>query len=403
MAKTGFRYIALDARGRRTAGRVESVSEAEATRELARLGLTPIQIKPAKAARSIRLRRDRVTPQDIAALTREMSVLVEAKIPIARGLRSIAEHERNSRLRDMVNDIAMMIESGDKLTVAFGKYQDVFGDVYLETIRSAEKTGTLAEVTDHLADMMERSIETRQHVKRAMTYPLIVICFVALALSVIVIFVVPRFAVIFESNNVPLPLATRLIRTIGDSVRDSWWIYLIAAFGSVYATKRIWTHPAGRLRAEALLFRLPYIGEMFSAVATARFSRVLSIGLDSGIEAIEAISIAGRSTGRPLFRQESDSICERMRSGESLEAVLQTSQRIPSFARRLLGAGKDSSELSAAGRIISRHYDRIADHLAKNINTIVEPMITIAIAGIVLIVALSVFLPMWQMVSINKS
>ncbi len=403
MAKTGFRYIALDARGRRTAGRVESVSEAEATRELARLGLTPIQIKPAKAAKSIQIRRDRVTQQDIAALTREMSVLVEAKIPIARGLRSIAEHERKTRLRDMVNDIAMMIESGDKLTVAFGKYQDVFGDVYLETIRSAEKTGTLAEVTNHLADMMERSIETRQHVKRAMTYPLIVICFVALALSVIVIFVVPRFAVIFESNNVPLPLATRLIRTVGDSVRDSWWIYLIAAFGSVYILQRIWTHPSGRLRAEALLFRLPYVGEMLSAVATARFSRVLSIGLDSGIEAIEAISIAGRSTGRPLFRQESDSICDRMRSGESLEAVLQTSQRIPSFARRLLGAGKDSSELSAAGRIISRHYDRIADHLAKNINTIVEPMITIAIAGIVLIVALSVFLPMWQMVSINKS
>ena len=236
-----------------------------------------------------------------------------------------------------------------------------------------------------------------------MTYPLIVICFVALALSVIVIFVVPRFAVIFESNNVPLPLATRLIRTVGDSVRDSWWIYLLVAVGGIYSLRKFWAHPVGRLRAEAVLFRLPYIGEMLSAVATARFSRVLSIGLDSGIEAIEAISIAGRSTGRPLFCQESDSICERMRSGESLETVLQSSQRLPSFARRLLGAGKDASELSAAGRIISRHYDRISDHLAKNINTIVEPMITIAIAGIVLIVALSVFLPMWQMVSINKS
>lgn len=403
MAKTGFRYIALDARGRRATGRLEATNEAEATRDLARLGLTPIQIKPRKASRGLQFRRDRVTQQDIAALTREMSVLVQAKIPIARGLRSIAEHERKTRLRDMVNDIAMMIESGDKLTIAFGKYQDVFGDVYLETIRSAEKTGTLAEVTDHLADMMERSIETRQDVRRAMTYPLIVICFVALALSVIVIFVVPRFAVIFESNNVPLPLATRLIRTVGDSVRDSWWIYLLVVVGGVYALRRFWSHPVGRLRAEAVLFRLPYIGEMLSAVATARFSRVLSIGLDSGIEAIEAISIAGRSTGRPLFCQESDSICERMRSGESLEAVLQTSQRMPSFARRLLGAGKDASELSAAGRIISRHYDRISDHLAKNINTIVEPMITIAIAGIVLIVALSVFLPMWQMVSINKS
>jgi len=151
-----------------------------------------------------------------------------------------------------------------------------------------------------------------------------------------------------------------------------------------------------------ILHRLPYIGAMFTAVTTARFSRVMGIGLESGIEVIEAIEIAGGATGRPVFKAECVRMCDRMRSGESLPDVINQAHGLPSFARRLFGSGKDSLELARAGKIIARHYDRQSDHLAKNINTIIEPMITIAMAGIVLLVALSVFLPMWQMISINK-
>lgn len=403
MSLPTFKYVALDSAGKRRTGTLQAATATDASRQLSSTQLVPIRVRAVRRARGgLRLGRDRVTTQDVAALTREISVLVESNIPIARGLRSIAEHERKPALRDMAVDIASMIESGERLTAAFGKYEDVFGDVYIETIRAAEKSGTLAAVTTHLADMLERSIETRQHVRRALSYPAILIAFVALAMSVIVVFVVPRFAVIFEGNGVPLPLATRIITTVGDFVRQEWWIIAGVLAISTVTLTRMWRNPAGRLRLEGLLFRVPYVGSMLTAVTTARFSRVLSIGLDSGIEAIEAIWIAGRSTGRPVFCRECDQICDRMRSGESLESVLNTSTRIPSFARRLIGAGKDASELSASGRIIARHYDRIADHLAKNINTVIEPIITIAIAAIVLVVALAVFLPMWQMVSITR-
>ena len=141
---------------------------------------------------------------------------------------------------------------------------------------------------------------------------------------------------------------------------------------------------------------------MFTCVTTARFSRVMSIGLESGIEVIESIEIAGGATGRPVFQDECVRMCDRMRSGESLSDVINNAHGLPNFARRLFGSGKDSTELAKAGKIIARHYDRQSDYLAKNINTIIEPMITIAMAGIVLLVALSVFLPMWQMISINK-
>ncbi len=401
MSATTFKYRALDDAGKRRSGRIEALSEQSAFQLLVGQGLTPLTVRQS-SARRIRLTSSRVTPLELATLTREMSVLIEANIPIGRGLVSIAEHEKNPTLRDMIFDIATMIESGEKLTVAFSKYKHVFGDVYIETLRSAEKTGQIGPVATHLADMLERNIETSQQIKRAMTYPIIVICFVALALSVIVIYVVPKFATIFEANGVELPVTTRMIRAVGYSISMYWWAYLCSTLAAVVLFRRSWKSERGRFRIEKLMHKLPYIGTMLTAVTTARFSRVMSIGLESGIEVIEAIEIASGATGRPVFQDECIRMCDRMRSGDALPDVINRAHGLPSFARRLFGSGKDSKELARAGAVIARHYDRQSDHLAKNINTIVEPMITIAMAGIVLLVALSVFLPMWQMISINK-
>jgi MSHA biogenesis protein MshG len=401
MASSTYKFQAVDEQGARRSGRIDAYTEQSAFQKLIEQGLTPLTIRESRGQLSI-LQNRRVTQLEIATLTREMSVLFEASIPIGRGLMSIAEHERNPALKDMVFDIATMIESGEKITAAFSKYSHVFGDVYIQTLRSAEKTGQIGPVASHLADMLERNIETTQQIKRALTYPMIVIGFVAMALSVIVIFVVPKFAKIFEANGVELPATTRIVRALGISLTQYWWVYLIIVAFTVFGLAKAWKSRVGRLRIERVLHKVPYIGDIFTSVTTARFSRVMSIGLESGIEVIEAIEIAGGSTGRPVFQEECIRMCDRMRNGDPLSDVINRADGLPSFARRLFGSGKDSKELARAGSIIARHYDRQSDHLAKNINTVIEPMITIAMAGIVLLVALSVFLPMWQMISINK-
>lgn len=402
MSMKRFQYKALDENGKTVRSMINAPDEDAAFALLSDQGLTVLDVQLGNQVRSLGIRHDRVTAVEIALLTREMNALLEANIPLARGLISIGEHEKNKKLRDMVIDIASMIEAGEKITVAFSKYKDEFGEVYIETLRSAEKSGKMASVTAHLADMLERNVELRQMVRRAMSYPLIVVGFVSMALGVIVVFVVPRFAVIFESNGVELPLTTMIVRMIGDSVMSYWWAYIGTVLLAVFGLVKAWKSQAGRYRIELILHKLPYIGKVLSAVTTARFSSVMSIGLESGIEVIEAIEISGMSTGRPVFQRECNSMCMEMRNGSSLEDVINNSKTLPNFARRLLGSGKDSDELARAGRIIARHYDRMADHLTKNINTVIEPMITIAMAGIVLLIALSVFLPMWQMISINK-
>ena len=402
MSINRYNYKALNESGETVRSMMNATSEDEVFSRLSEQGLTVLEVSQGSSRAGFSLRKNRITHQDVALLTREMNALLEANIPLSRGLLSIGKHEKNVMLRDMVIDIASMIEAGERITAAFAKYEHVFGDVYIETLRAAEKSGKMASVTAHLADMLERNAELRQQVRRAMSYPLIVISFVGLALSVIVIFVVPRFAKIFESNGVELPLTTLIVRTIGDSVMEYWWACLAAVLCVVFGFIKTWKSPAGRYRIEKIILKLPFVGKVVTAVVTARFSSVMSIGLDSGIEVIESIEIAGMATGNPVFQKECNRMCIEMRNGSALEEVVYSSKTLPSFARRLIGSGRDSEELSRAGRIIARHYDRMSDHLTKNINTIIEPMITVAMAGIVLLIALSVFLPMWQMISINK-
>ena len=402
MSTKRYNYKALNESGETVRSMINATCEDEVFARLSDQGLTVLDVREGSARRGLVNRGSRVSHQDISLLTREMNALLEANIPLSRGLLSIGEHEKNSVLRDMVIDIASMIEAGEKITAAFSKYKHVFGDVYIETLRAAEKSGKMASVTAHLADMLERNAELRQQVRRALSYPLIVISFVGLALSVIVIFVVPRFAKIFESNGVDLPLTTLIVRTVGDSVMAHWWVYLSGVLVLLIGFYKAWHSPAGRYRIESLLLKVPFVGQVITAVVTARFSSVMSIGLDSGIEVIESIEIAGMATGHPVFQKECNRMCIEMRNGSALEDVVYSSKVLPSFARRLIGSGRDSEELSKAGRIIARHYDRMSDYMTKNINTIIEPMITVAMAGIVLLIALSVFLPMWQMISINK-
>jgi type II secretory pathway component PulF len=396
-----FRYVALDAGGKRSRGVVRAGSEQEAYRQLAADGLTPISVKHGESA-AFSLGKKKITPRDISALTRELSVLVEARIPIARGLASIAEHESNPALRAMILDLGTMIESGKKITEALSKYKDEFGEVYIETMRAAEKSGSLGTVLEHLALMLDRQQETAQQMKRAMTYPVVVLAFVALAMSVIVIFVVPRFAAIFSQNGVKLPLTTQVVQMLGESIKAYWYVYGGAVAASVVGTVYAWRQPGGRAWFERTFLRLPYLGRVMLATTTARFSRVLSIGMGSGLDLVESIEIAGRSSGRPLFQAETARMAERLQAGDPLDEVLRATKYVPPFGRRMLAAGKDAKEMSSAADVVARHYDRESDHLAKNINTIIEPMMTLAMAAIVLLVALSVFLPMWEMIKINK-
>ncbi len=400
MSTGTYEYTALDEQGRKVRGAVEAGTDQEAYRKAAEGGRTPLAVRRARVRRGL-FSFQKVTTRDVADLTRELSVLVEARIPLARGLAGIAEHEPKAELAAMLTDIATRIEAGAPLTDALGRYHEHFGEAYIETVRAAERSGNLVDVIGHLADLLEKSMETRQQFRRAMTYPIIVLAMVAAALTVIVVFVVPKFAATFAAQGVAMPVVTRVIQAIGESVKHHWYLYggvmaLAAGAGMV-----AWRSTAGNLWFESLFRRIPYLRSIVVAVTAGRFARVLGIGIGSGLGVIESLEVASRATARPLFVRECEKMAVRLRRGEAFSLVLRDSRYLPGFARRMIGAGKDSEELAKACGVVARHYDREASHLTKNINTIIEPLLTMGLAAIVLLVALAVFLPMWQMIKLR--
>ncbi len=397
MSTQAFRYTAVDGSGHRTRGVIRAGNTHEAFRKLSAAGMTPVSIEEV-CSRASFLSRQRIGMSDVADLTRELSVLVAAKIPLDRGLASIAEHEGKPAVTRMVRDIATQIESGVPLTQALQRHAAVFGDVYIETIRAAERSGNLAAVMEHLADMLERQIETRQQLTRAMTYPAMVMMVVAVALTVIVVFVVPKFGATFAAQGVKLPLATRIVQGFGLSVSSYWPLYAVGVVILIAAPLTAWRTRAGRDWCERALLRLPYVSRVIVAVSTGRFSRILGVALASGLDVIESLEIAGRSTGYMRIRSECEAAAAALRQGEPLVDAIQPVATLPPFAKRMLGAGKDAAEISRACEVLARHYDRESSHLTKNLSSVIEPIMTVAMAAIVLLVALSVFLPMWQMV-----
>lgn len=400
MSLATFIYKAIDASGKELRGTIQASSQAEAFRKMSGAGMTPLTIEVVRERRA-QFSFQQVNEADIVSLSRELAVLVEARIPLDRGLRSIAEHGGKPELVSMIRDIAATIESGHPMTKALEKYRSIFGEVYIETIRAGEKSGNLQAVMAHLAELLERSAETRQQVRRAMIYPAVVMAVVAVAVTIIVVFVVPRFASQFEAAGSQMPLMTRIVQGLGESVRAYWFLYLGALVSAFMSLTLAWRSRSGRFFLECLLTRVPYVGRILVAVTAGRFARVVAIALSSGLDMIEAIQVAGRSTGRPVFSKQCQDMGEAMRRGQSLGEALRTTNYIPSFAQRMIGAGKDSAEVAKACSIVARHYEHESSNLTKNINTIIEPILTVVMAAIVLLVALSVFLPMWQMARLN--
>lgn len=397
---TMFGYVAVDPHGRRVRGKTAAVDEQDAYRRIAAGGMTPVRVRQ-QIGRSLRIGRP-ISKVDLASMTRELSVLVQARMPLSSGLAVMAQNEKNANLARLLRELSGSIEAGSRISDAIEQRREVFGDVYVATMRAAESSGMLAEITEHLADMLDGEVGMQQRLRRAATYPLIVLVVVAAALFVIVGFVVPRFAATYASSGVDLPLATRVVQAVGGSLRAWWWVYLGAAGVGVSALLQAWNTNKGRLRLEEILSRTPYVGRLLSAVATTRFCRVLSISSSAGLGLIESVEMSAGASGSLRVQTEMRRLGGKLRGGSSLFEVLQACTTLPPFARRLLGSCKDSGDVTRTSGVISAHFDREGKHLAESVSSVIEPLMTVVLAFIVLVVALSVFLPMWQLVGLSR-
>jgi MSHA biogenesis protein MshG len=400
-----FRFRAIDSRGAAARGRLTARDEQDAYRQIAARGMKPVRItavnRDGLCAR-LTSPTKRVTAKDLAYFTHQFAVLTEARIPIIDGLESIAEQESNPRLRGVITDIAHSIGGGSTVTEALGPHRELFGDVYVETLRAAETSGNMIEVLNQLSSMLERQYEINKQVRGALMYPMCVITALSLALVFLLMFAVPRFVSMFEARNMELPLPTQIVLAFSHFTQSYWYLLLAGLIGGAFIIRHGWREPHWRCRIDRWLHRVPFLRDVLRGLAISRFAHVFGICMRSGLGLIEALEMSGKASGRPMLIADTEKMRDQVKQGGRLTDVLFRCAYLPPFTRRMLASGEESAEMSRMCDVVARHYDREVGYLTKNVATVIEPIMIVALAAIILVVALAMFLPMWNMAELMR-
>jgi len=394
-----FEYKARNAAGALVAGDLEAADVSSVGDQLAKGGLVPVLIREIRseslASTLERLRRVKIP--EVVSFCRQLSTMLKAGIPMLRSLSSVAEQSTNKKLSGAVHDVAKKVEQGGQLSDALGHHPDIFPDVAVNMLRGGEASGHLAEVLERVSDFLAQNAKTRAAMKAAVRYPIFVVVAIAAAFIVVVTFVIPRYAVMFSSFKAELPLPTRMILGLNYAVQNYWYIMLAVPMGLGYAFYAWVTTEDGRYRWHQILLKVPIFGPIIQAFNICAMTKTLGLLLESGVPILSAMNIVCRSVPNRCIRRALEGARERVRHGQPLSDPLKASGLFPPMVTQMIAAGERTGSTDHMLYQVCEHFESEADHRVKNLVSSLEPILIVFIAGMVLFLALSIFLPMWEM------
>lgn len=396
-----FAYTGRNARGELIKGRIEGNDSSAVADQLLSTGITPVDIQQAagnEARKSLNLQfGPAVTLVDLMLFSRQMYTLLKAGVPIMRALAGLEESMTNPAFKTVVVDLRASLDSGRELSAAMRRHPAVFSNFYISLVRVGEGTGLLQDVFLRLYEHLEFEKEIRERIKSALRYPLFVVAAMAVALVVINIVVIPAFAKLFQGFNAPLPAMTRVLIGFSEFTLQYWPLLLALAVGAAFGF-RVWKGtPKGKYAWDRLKLRLPVAGKIINKATLARFARSLALSLRSGVPVVQGLtSVAGVVDNDYLAAQ-----IEKMREGvERGETVLRTSAQAGIFTPvvlQMIAVGDETGELDDLMVEVAQLYEREVDYEIKTLAAQIEPILIVFLGVIVLILALGVFLPIWDL------
>ena len=401
---TVFAYKGRSPRGEVVEGRLDADTADQIATRLLTAGITPIDIGLASEQGGATLRqlwislgRGKPNNSDLMMFSRQMYTITKAGVPLLRGLRGLQASMHNDVLRDALADIVSSLESGRDLGTSFARHADIFPPLYVNMVRVGEATGTLDTAFLRLCDYLSMEQDVHDRVKSALRYPLIVVAAVIVAIGIISVKVIPAFAPVFRvlGNNIPLP--TRLIMGASSITQHYWWLILLIAAAAFIAARSYVSTDAGRYQWHRALLKMPLVGSLLHEAILARVTRSLAICLSAGIPALQALGTIARTTGNDCVTEAILRLRDMVERGESISRAAATAELFPALVVQMIAVGEETGELSELLGEVAEHYRRDVDYQLKNLSAIIEPALIVAVGGVVLVLALGVFLPMWDM------
>lgn len=400
-----FAFKGRNGRGELVEGIVDAVNSDAVAAQLMAGGVVPVSIEATTEAVSVAggsnwleaLLAKPITQEDALVLTRQLYTLQKAGVPILRALAGLEASTAHPGIIALLQDVRASLDQGRELGTAFARHPHVFSSFYVAMTRVGELTGKLTEVFQRLAEHLEFELDIRARIKQALRYPIMVIFAMGIALVVINLFVLPKFADVFAHFRAELPLMTRIL--LGFSAWTvKWWPMVVAGFIGAGLAWRNWiATPSGRYTWDRFKLRLPIAGNIVLKATLARFARSFALASSSGVPISQALTVVAQTVDNAYIGARIEQMRDGVERGESISRCATGTGVFTPIVLQMIAVGEETGELDSLMTEIAQMYERETDFAIKGLSAAIEPILLTIIGGMVLVLALGVFLPLWNL------
>jgi len=400
-----FAYTARDNRGSPLSGELEAASAQLVAEQLISRGMTPIRIHPAPTASdrskpmSLRFGKPGVNLEEIVMLARQLRTLTKAGVPILRGLQGLADTTTNPTLAETLADVHRQLQGGRELHAAMAKHPKVFSPIFVSLVHVGENTGRLDEALGHLADYLEVEKQTRERIASAIRYPLVVMTAIVVAVVIMNIFVIPTFADAFARYGAELPLMTRALIGSSSFFVAYWPALLVGLLGLLFGFRAWRKTPGGELLWSRLLLHAPLIGPIVHKAVLGRFAQSLALTIRSGVPLVHALNVVAGVVDNAYVSDRVQSMRAGIEKGDSVSRTAAATGLFTPLVLQMLAVGEETGALDQLLEETSQHYQAEVEFELKRLADAIEPIMITVIGVLVAVLALGVFLPLWDLSS----
>ncbi len=397
-----FNYKALMPDGKEQKSSLNAVDMEEAKAMIKAQGGMLLDISEAGALDKdielpFKLGQKKVGARDLCVFCRQFVSIIEAGVSIVQALDMLAEQTENKRLAEALKETRDSVEKGDSLSVAFMRNPDVFPGLFISMVEAGEASGSLEVAVSRMAVQFEKENHLKSLIKKAMTYPIVVMCVAIIVVIAILAFVMPTFVDMFETMNIELPFMTRFLINASNFVINKWYVLLIIVAVIVGVWIAFSNNKQGKYIIAKAQIKIPVVNNLVMKTACARFARTLETLLAAGMSMMEALDICSKTMDNLLYRDALLDVRDNVSLGSSLSGELKRTSLFPPMICHMVGIGEETGNLETMLESCANYYDEEVENATEQLTAMLEPLIILLLGGIVLVIVLAIYTPMMTM------
>ncbi|MEO6068209.1 MAG: type II secretion system F family protein [Gemmatimonadales bacterium] len=394
-----FEYTARNAQNQLLKGTVDAKDKDDAAKQIKAKKLILVSVNAPPKALKFSFGGSGVPTRDVVIFTRQFSTMINAGLPLVQSLTVLAEQTENKVLAETTRAVVYDVESGATLADAFGKHPKVFSELYVNMVAAGEAGGILDTILGRLAVFLEKNDALIRKVKGAMVYPSVIFSVAGIAISVLLIFVIPVFEKMFASVNLELPLPTAIVVNLSRFLIGYWWALGAAAIGAWFLFKQYNATPNGKKNVDTILLKLPVIGDVIRKSAVSRFTRTLGTLISSGVSILDGLEITAKTAGNRVIHDAVMASRASIAGGETIAAPLKASNVFPPMVTSMISIGEQTGGLDEMLSKIADFYDEEVDVAVGTLLSLMEPVMIVVLGVVVGGMVVAMYLPIFDMIN----